>query len=165
MAAAKRIGPGRPAIAITKAVLKKLEKLGASGLNQRWAAQALGMSEDTFGLRRQDNPDFSAAWRRGRAAYAMMIASKAPAVIQGLLKNATTKTKGAPGGNVAAQLGFLEKVVRKTDGDEIQGYVNPDELGGIGPSPQEGQGEAVEIQEVRVRRIRRVGTGRIEDEA
>lgn len=153
---AKRIAGGQ-AIAINKRLLAKLEKLGASGITSRWAAMALMMSEDTFARRRLDHAGFAAAWARGRARFSEMVAAAAPKVHKGLIINATTKTESAPGGNVAAQLGFIEKVLRKPDAEEVQGQVSLEELG-VGPQDS----GPIEIQEVRVRRIKR--TGRIEDD-
>lgn len=153
-------GQGRPAFAITQSVLKKVEKLGAAGLNQRWAAMALGIGQDTFHVRLQDNSEFSDAWKRGKAKLAMEIAEAAPKVIRGLIKNAITPTEASPGGNVAAQLGFHGKVLRDAN-EEAQANINLEELGG-GIGPQESG--PIEIQEVRVRRITRSpAKGRIED--
>lgn len=155
-------GAGRPPFAITKAVLKKLEKAAQSGVAQKWAAMALGISQETFTLRLQDNPDFLDAWRRGREKFSEMVMEAAPKIMRGLILNGTTPTENAPGGHVGAQLGFLEKVVRRPDAEENQGHVNLEEIGGIAQAPEEGG--ITEIQEVRVRRIRRIPSGRIEDD-
>ncbi len=160
---AKRKGSaGKPPFAITKVVLAKLEKLGESGIVQRWAAMALMMSEDTFIRRKLDNADFAKAWERGRAKFALKISQRAVKIHDGLYKNATHSSEAAPGGIVSAQLGYLDKVIRRPDAsEELQGQVNIEELGGASIEQTNGP---IEIQEVRVRRIRRVPSGRIEDE-
>lgn len=148
---------GRPPLALTPKFLAKLEKIGASGVNQKWAAQALCINVETFIIKRREYPEFSEAWERGKAKFAAMILEAAPKIMSGLIKNGITKTDSAPGGNVSAQLGFIEKVLRRTDAEEIPGHVNFEELGN---APDAGP---IEIQEVRIRRITR-NKGRIEDD-
>lgn len=95
---------------LTPERLKKVEQLGASGLKQRWAAQALGLNENTF-TKKKEIPEFLEAWERGRESFAAKMMEAMPQVLGGLVKNATEmaidgKTgnrTGTPGGDVKAQ--------------------------------------------------------------
>lgn len=102
---------GTPEWDITPERLLKVEQLGASGLKQRWAAQALGINENTFTKKKTVSREFLEAWERGRQAFADKMMEAMPKVFGGLVKNATemaidgktgNKT-GTPGGDVKAQ--------------------------------------------------------------
>lgn len=113
--------PGRPpALAINAKTLKKVERLGRSGVTKKIAAGALMISYDTFNLYELDNASFASAWAKGRAAYFDLIAVAAPRVIAGLIVNATTPTKFEKGGNVRAQLGFSGKMLEGMNDREAE---------------------------------------------
>jgi hypothetical protein len=55
--------------------LAEVERLAAQGLTEEEIAACLNISTDTIGRRKQDNADFAAALKRGRAQGAREVSS------------------------------------------------------------------------------------------
>ncbi len=66
---------GRPPFEITKAVLKKVERLAAKGLAEYQIAYSIGIHPDTFIEKKKTFPDFSEAVRRGKARGVKIISN------------------------------------------------------------------------------------------
>lgn len=58
---------GRPAIQITQEMLRQAEELAGYGMTQEQIAAVLGISDRSLRRRKQDNDEFLAAMRRGKA--------------------------------------------------------------------------------------------------
>jgi len=56
--------------------LKQVESLAANGLTQEQIAAALGISESTLHKRKQENTDFTAAIKRGKAKGIALVTNK-----------------------------------------------------------------------------------------
>lgn len=67
---------GRPAIQITKAVLKKVEHLASTGLNREEIALSLGMGRSTLHEKMVKYPDFLEAITRGAAKGEAVVSNK-----------------------------------------------------------------------------------------
>ena len=74
--------------------LKQVESLAANGLTQEQIAAALGISESTLHKRKQENPEFTAAIKRGKAKGIALVTNKLMESIKG--------------GNMTAMIFFLK---------------------------------------------------------
>ncbi len=72
------ISPGRPRKVLDA---KIAERLARSGHTVGEAADILGVSRETFHLRLNDDPEFSAAWARGKAQRARWLRGKQDALV------------------------------------------------------------------------------------
>jgi len=63
--------------------LAKVESLAANGLTQEQIAAALGISESTLHKRKQENTDFTAAIKRGKAKGIALVTNKLMESIKG----------------------------------------------------------------------------------
>ena len=63
--------------------LKQVESLAANGLTQEQIAAALGISESTLHKRKQENTDFTAAIKRGKAKGIALVTNKLMESIKG----------------------------------------------------------------------------------
>jgi len=106
---------GRPPFEITKDVLDKVEGMAATGMNQRQIAQALGIHEDTFCLKKKAYSDFSEALARGKSKGIQAISSA-------LFRNATLPSKMNPYGNVGAQTFYLKAKAGWAESSTPEGY-------------------------------------------
>ena len=74
--------------------LKQVESLAANGLTQEQIAAALGISESTLHKRKQENTEFTAAIKRGKAKGIALVTNKLMESIKG--------------GNMTAMIFFLK---------------------------------------------------------
>ena len=63
--------------------LKQVESLAANGLTQEQIAAALGISESTLHKRKQENTEFTAAIKRGKAKGIALVTNKLMESIKG----------------------------------------------------------------------------------
>ena len=63
--------------------LKQVESLAANGLTQEQIATALGISESTLHKRKQENTEFTAAIKRGKAKGIALVTNKLMESIKG----------------------------------------------------------------------------------
>ena len=63
--------------------LNKVESLAANGLTQEQIAAALGISESTLHKRKQENTEFTAAIKRGKAKGIALVTNKLMESIKG----------------------------------------------------------------------------------
>ena len=106
-------GAGRKAIAITPEVLARVESAGDSALTMTQAAALVGMSLTTLSRKLTEFAELNEAWLRGKAKRSARLLDAAKLIEAGLITNAITPIKGQPGGNIAAQAIFYDKVIGK----------------------------------------------------
>jgi len=89
--------------------LKQVESLAANGLTQEQIAAALGISESTLHKRKQENTEFTAAIKRGKAKGIALVTNKLMESIKG--------------GNMTGMIFFLKTQAgwRETSVQEITG--------------------------------------------
>jgi len=87
--------------------LEEVERLASIGLNQSQVADSLGISEDTVTRRKQDNADFAAALKRGKAKGISTVAN-----------NLFTQSAD---GNVSAGIFFMKNRAGWSDKQEVTG--------------------------------------------
>ena len=94
----------------TPEVLAAVEQLADTNLTKQMSAEAIGLSGPYFADLINKPGPMHDAWQRGKAIRAQRILEAAQRVEMGVIINATTPTKLFPGGIVAAQALFMDKI-------------------------------------------------------
>jgi len=109
---------GRPKVEID---MVELEKLASVGLNEQQIADYMGVSTDTFGRRKKDDPDFAECIKRGKS--------------KGIAKIANNLYAQSCEGNVSAGIFFMKNRAGWSDKQDLNANVKTEVSGTVKISP------------------------------